>query len=440
MTTLQRSSQDRTRSSSSSIITTTTTTIPGRPPGRQKSLNLLGKTLPIPVATAPQLRTRRQFSFNGMRYETSGLLPPSRQQREQQQHLQQQLSRIRSGGGGGVGSASRELRMRGGGNTIIDTIGTYENAGGDNGSRPDPKKPEARSLGRDRVTTGSMNGSVRMRMAAMPRSSSEVQVMEPGKAKARSSAAKASLDFPSRSKIEEELDDEGAYVDLDEDYEDVESLGRGRKPQQQQEQRGRLLPSGAQTPTPKHHIDGYGAQQRLMFAQTLLKAAQMGAGNGGGSGGTGSGGLQLPAIGAGGMQSKMDYITLAGLVLGCMASHALFFLCWYFSWLKSQVVGLRKRFLGHANLWEFFDLEDTTRYSVQTKLVLAPLIIAGAVLYCVINMLHLLVQVVRSDVPRTVVVFVQRVANSGLLGTITMGLGGTGSDGGSSAGGVKRLR
>lgn len=121
--------------------------------------------------------------------------------------------------------------------------------------------------------------------------------------------------------------------------------------------------------------------------------------------------------------SKMDYITLAGLVLGCLVSYGLFFLCWYFSWLKNRVVGLRKRFLGQANLWEFFDLEDTTRYSVQTKLILAPVIIVCALLYCVVNILHLVVQVVRSDVPRTVVIFVHRMANSGLLGSLTTGMG-----------------
>jgi len=46
------------------------------------------------------------------------------------------------------------------------------------------------------------------------------------------------------------------------------------------------------------------------------------------------------------------------------------------------------------------------------------------------------VQVVRSDVPRAVVVFVQRVANSGLLGTITMGLAGGG--GGAVRGGRQK--
>jgi len=150
---------------------------------------------------------------------------------------------------------------------------------------------------------------------------------------------------------------------------------------------------------------GLTSQQSWMLAQSLLKAY--------------GSGLVQPAVGEG-ASTKMDYITLTGLVLGCVASHALFFLCWYFSWLKSQAVGLRKRFLGNANLWEFFDLEDTTRYSVQTKLVLAPLILVCGLLYCVVNMLHLVVQVVRSDVPRAVVVFVQRVANSGLLGTITI--------------------
>jgi len=65
-----------------------------------KSLHLLDKTLPISVATAPELRSRRQFSFNGLRYEMSGLPPPP------PPPLQMQLSRLRAGGGGG-GSQER---------------------------------------------------------------------------------------------------------------------------------------------------------------------------------------------------------------------------------------------------------------------------------------------------------------------------------------------
>ncbi|XP_023166638.2 uncharacterized protein DDB_G0283357 [Drosophila hydei] len=111
-------------------------------------------------------------------------------------------------------------------------------------------------------------------------------------------------------------------------------------------------------------------------------------------------------------RSKMDYITLAGFLLGYLTSNMLFFLCWYFTWLKGQVVKLRNHFLGQANLWEFFDFEDTTRYSMQTKLLLAPIILGCSILYCVVNVLHLLIKLVRADVPRTVVDFVQRIVRN----------------------------
>ncbi|XP_020803599.1 ras-interacting protein RIP3 [Drosophila serrata] len=440
MSTLLRPDQSHEKRGSNSSLT-----IPGRPPDRQKPLNLLGKTLPIPVATPPELRTRRQFVFNGMRYETNGLWPSTQQQQQKQQQLQQQQHRQQqqyqqqqqkqrqqqrqeplfrmSGGANGSGGghfASREQRMRGGTNTInstiIDTMGTYENAGGDNGLRLDQKKTvPPKRLNRD--TALPINSSARMPVITLNRCSSEMQMkssartkyMPAGVAEAGTRLSKA-VKYSSRTKVQEELDDE-VYPDQDEEH-----LGKVRK----------RYPSNQQPSTPKPPIEEYGAKQRLMFAQSMMKEARNGSGSGGGTLiDQHPPSMVIPGIG-GAMPSKMDYITLAGLVLGCIASHALYFLCWYFSWLKNQVVGLRKRFLGHANLWDFFDLDDTSRYSVQTKLLLVPLIIAGALLYCVVNMLHMLVQVVRSDVPRTVVVFVQRVVNSGLLGTITMGLGGGG--------------
>ncbi|XP_017029190.1 uncharacterized protein [Drosophila kikkawai] len=393
-----------------------------RPPGRQESLNLLGKTLPIPVATAPQLRTRRQFSFNGMKYETNGLMPLTPQQQQKQKQRQQQRWRREQPQqdqflkmSGGASGSSGELRMRGGGNSSIIDMATHESAGGDNGWRSDPKKT---------VPSNRMNS---VRLTGMNRSNSKVQMMSPAKTKINPSSTAGISEsgsrllrtpkYPSRTKVKEELNHEMEHQDRNEDY-----LGKGRKQYHSQQ----LLQNGVNTSSaPRLSNDGgYGAKQRLMFAQSLMKTARQEVANG--SGLDPPPAMVIPTTIGGGMPSKMDYITLAGLVLGCIASHALYFLCWYFSWLKNQVVGLRRRFLGHSNLWEFFDLDDTSRYSVQTKLVLAPLIIAGALLYCVVNMLHMLVQVVRSDVPRTVVVFVQRVANSGLLGTITTGLGGGG--------------
>lgn len=110
--------------------------------------------------------------------------------------------------------------------------------------------------------------------------------------------------------------------------------------------------------------------------------------------------------------SKMDYITLTGFLLGYLTSNVLYFLCWYFSWLKGLVINLRRQFLGQTSLWEFFDFEDTTRYSMQRKLLVAPIILVCSILYCVVNILHLLIKLVRSDVPRTVVELVQRTAKS----------------------------
>ncbi|XP_016948382.1 uncharacterized protein LOC108023418 [Drosophila biarmipes] len=353
-----------------------------------KSLHLLDKTLPISVATAPELRSRRQFSFNGLRYEMSGLprTPPP---------LQMQLSRLRAGGGGG--GSQGKMQTHGSGHSIaakpvVESAGGDHQGGGGAASgaagvpRPDQKAvlPKRVSIG-DRALL--MNGGVRM-----PRR------CEMDSSKEKPTAAQRSSSTEWQHKKEEKQKQESLRR---------ERKHRRRQQQSQELEKRRSSPEVETSP-------GLTSQQSWMLAQSLLKAY--------------GSGLVHPAAGEG-ASSKMDYITLSGLVLGCVASHALFFLCWYFSWLKAQAVGLRKRFLGNANLWEFFDLEDTSRYSVQTKLVLAPLILVCGLLYCVVNMLHLVVQVVRSDVPRTVVVFVQRVANSGLLGTITMGLAGGGGQG-----------
>ncbi|XP_037727668.1 uncharacterized protein LOC119558324 [Drosophila subpulchrella] len=350
-----------------------------------KSLHLLDKTLPISVASPPELRSRRQFSFNGLRYEMSGLPPPP------PPPLQMQLSRLRAGGGGG---GSQERMQTHGSSHSITAKSPMESAGGDHqggGGGGNVPRPEQKGVLPKRVSMGDrallMNGGVRM-----PRRTEGDSPKEKPTA-GQSSSSNFGIQTEWRDKKEEK--------------QERDHLRRERKHRRRQQ--------STELENRKSHSDetstGLTSQQSWMLAQSLLKAY--------------GSGLVHPAAGEG-ASSKMDYITLTGLVLGCVASHALFFLCWYFSWLKSQAVGLRKRFLGNANLWEFFDLEDTSRYSVQTKLVLAPLILVCGLLYCVVNMLHLVVQVVRSDVPRAVVVFVQRVANSGLLGTITMGLAGGG--------------
>ncbi|XP_017063961.1 uncharacterized protein LOC108103103 [Drosophila eugracilis] len=348
----------------------------------QKQLNLVDKTLPISVATAPQLRARRQFSFNGLQYEMSGLLPlPPPPQR--------QLSRLRAGGGGG---GSQE-RMGTGVSSHSVAKSKIESAGGDGGA----SRPEQKGVQPKRVTLGDraslMNGGVRM-------------------------SRRPELDFskvkPTDEKSNFNISISTDWQNKEEEHEDPPEKKQDRelfKREKKSHRKRKSIQLEDSSKCSEDQTSGLTSQQSWMLAQSLLRAY-------------GSELIQ-PTTGDG-VISKMDYITLTGLVLGCVVSHALFFLCWYFSWLKNQAVGLRKRFLGNANLWEFFDMEDTSRYSVQTKLVLAPLILLCGLLYCVVNMLHLVVQVVRSDVPRTVVVFVQRVANSGLLGTITMGLAGGG--------------
>ncbi|XP_017114562.1 uncharacterized protein LOC108137414 [Drosophila elegans] len=332
-------------------------------PCHKRSLNLLDKTLPISVATAPQLRTRRQFSFNGMRYEMRGL------------PQQVQLTRLRAGGGGGGGSQER----------LTPGKCNSEAAGGDRSECQKRAWPKRLNLSK----------------AANPNSNYSLQTEVQDKKKKEEDVSKL-LKNSRRQKPQ-------PAKELDKELKN----SRRQKPQPSKELDMKLKNSRRQKPQPQPPMameleleessqssPGLNTQQSWLLAQSLLRAYGEGT------------------------PSKMDYITLAGLVLGCVASQALFLLCWYFSWLKMRAVKLRRRFLGHANLWEFFDLEDTTRYSVQTKLLLTPLILVGGLLYGVLSMLHLGMQVVRSDVPRTVVVFVQRVANSGLLGTITMGLRG----------------
>ncbi|XP_017055336.1 uncharacterized protein LOC108097520 [Drosophila ficusphila] len=379
-----------------------------------KSLNLLDKTLPISVVTAPELRARRQFSFNGLQYEMSGLLP-----RPPPQQMRSRFSRLRAGGveleagkgkagkeglGAGVG-VSKERMQSVGSSQIIASKSFVESAGGDGGPPSADQKrvlPKRVHLGERASPT---NAGIRM-----PRVPSELELPKEVSRKPQSIYGSQTDLRSKRMKYEEDLKREQYR----------EHLRRERKERRKQIQ---MELEGSKS---YESAEGdLAAQQSWLLAQSLLRAY-------------GSGLVQSPA--GEGSAAKMDYITLAGLVLGCLASHVLFLLCWYFSWLKNQAVGMRRRFLGNANLWEFFDLEDTSRYSVQTKLVLAPLIVVCGLLYCVVNMLHLVVQVVRSDVPRTVVVFVQRVANSGLIGTIAMALAGIGIGVGGAGGEALRGR
>lgn len=455
----------------------------GRHSQSMNRLNLLDKTLPIPVATAPQLRARRQFSFNGTRYVTSGLSPSSQQHLVRIRAGQDVSHAIRMPGDGGTTNLSVSGSGNGGGG-----VGSYEAAGGDNSDHKQ-ELPNRISLG-DRGGGGGGGGGggaggAGQRVRYPRRTDNETRgsggVSGGGTVRRKQSTSEEDL-------VEEEYYEEmvlaKSYHREPEPREP--SSGYDQADQEAEPPRWRRTRVLKEGPGAGTEVSGtsphryprrsqiFNPQNRLNLAQSILKTRmeerQMEAER--------KANLQKlhlnpevnqklnsnlmsnvnlhphqlhhqrvkspplnagilnprpnlvsrlplklmegPAAAAG---SKMDYITLAGLVLGCLVSYALFFLCWYFSWLKNRVVGLRKRFLGQANLWEFFDLEDTTRYSVQTKLILAPVIIVCALLYCVVNILHLVVQVVRSDVPRTVVIFVHRMANSGLLGSLTTGMG-----------------
>ncbi|XP_070132462.1 uncharacterized protein [Drosophila bipectinata] len=350
-----------------------------RPKQQMNRLNLLDKTLPIPVVTAPQLRVRRQFSFNGTRYVTSGLPPNS----------QQHLVRIRAGQEGS-GSA-------------------YEAAGGDNS---DLKKLPGGSKITDKESRGMSLEEVFEKEVAVEKSyhpDTELQQVS------SYDQAELEVEQPRRRRTRVLKDGSGAGTKVSgnrpQPYpQRVQIFNPQHRPNLSQSERSANRPqlNSNLMPNPKTHPRAQKPQSNAGIVSPRPHPVAR---------------LPLQHIDVPVAGSKMNYITLAGLVLGCLVSYALCFLCWYFSWLKNRVVGLRKRFLGQANLWQFFDLEDTTRYSVQTKLILAPAIVVCALLYGVVNMLHWVVQVVRSDVPRTVVVFVHRMASSGLLASLTTGMG-----------------
>ncbi|KRF94230.1 uncharacterized protein Dmoj_GI25515 [Drosophila mojavensis] len=325
---------------------------------RIRSLGLLDKTLPLTAATPPQLRNRRQFQFNGMSFETNPL------------SLQKSRGGLDGDAGDGRLSTPEERR---------DSSSNH--------SYKASQLPTASRLYRQRSCQSEVSS------AGVEPSSPRV-------------AATRVLHQPEQRAVWSADNDSGNQRAGGEDaYSNNSNLSRNynnrltghsysnnieRKSNIQEEPNSDLGPrEPAVYPTRP-----YSRSLKL----SGFRYGQMRAGGGCSS--------------AVANDSKMDYITLAGFLLGYLTSNLLFFLCWYFTWLKGQVVKLRNHFLGQANLWEFFDFEDTTRYSMQTKLLLAPIILGCSILYCVVNVLHLLIKLVRADVPRTVIDLVQRIARN----------------------------
>ncbi|KRF99554.1 uncharacterized protein Dwil_GK28232 [Drosophila willistoni] len=351
-------------------------------PNQAKPLNLLSKTLPLTAATPPQLRARRQFSFNGMHFETNG------------------LHRIKGGGGAAAG-----LTVRPDANQSSGVL-HYQNQQQQQQPQPQPQLPRSEDNGdgekmlhTSRISLGdraSQMSTFRKRMQRMPWHKTDAIGDRAGGGERPSNfvpgrrfAPSPSETFPICERDDGNRQDNSKldnYYNTNENEQEEEAATAANS---------RIISHGGSSYRRGAIGDGNSAP-RFVLNQSMLAR--------------GAGGLGTTLH-----YSKMDYITLIGFLLGCIMSNILFFLCWYFSWLKCQVIKLRKHFLGHANLWDFFDFEDTTRYSMQTKLILAPIIVACSLLYCVVNVLHLMFKLVRADVPRTVVDVVQRVANSGLL-------------------------
>ncbi|KRF82265.1 uncharacterized protein Dvir_GJ26409 [Drosophila virilis] len=387
--------------------------------GRVRSLGLLDKTLPLTAATIPQLRNRRQFQFNGMQFETNplslhmprggldgdagdGRFPATDDRRESSPYQTfktssppSAISRVNAlrsfangvGGGNDMASprvvpqlaASQPHLQRQPEERITwraDNDNGYNQAGGedayaynnDNGgythNNNNNNNNNSYSSSYNIKTSSSYNNNNNNNsIKASSSYNNNTNTMKTNSSYANNNALKTSSTYNSN------LDGNNQ----------IEDILNNNQPAHKEEL---LIPP------------------RIYSRPLKLNAFRFGQMRAGGS------------FNAAAVNHSMDYITLTGFLLGYLTSNVLFFLCWYFSWLKGQVVKLRRHFLGHANLWEFFDFEDTTRYTMQTKLLLAPIILGCSILYCVVNILHLLIKLVRSDVPRTVVDFVQRIARS----------------------------
>ncbi|XP_060661397.1 transcription factor mef2A [Drosophila nasuta] len=403
------------------------------------SLGLMDKTLPLTVATPPQLRHRRHFHFNGMHFAANplalhlarGIQDDAGDTRRwpkayhnnnnnnkstvQQQQSEQQLS------GNDNNGHNRAQNW-------CDDDNKWLNYGHNYGNDCYRQNDYDKAGGGEDVYGGDTNNDYHdhdhdhdnQRVQQVMGKGSRQQLVEQDYANYKSNSncncnsilsnSNSNFETNSNSNLQYQQQQQVADIyhnygyqqqkDYEQDRDWKQETERERERERdrecEREQRPRLYNRAAFRPFGQQH------QQLLRMAGGFRAAALAAAtGNGNGNG-----------IGIGADQPQMDYITLTGFLLGYLTSNVLFFLCWYFSWLKGQVMRMRKHFLGQSNLWEFFDFEDTTRYSMQTKLLLAPIILVCSILYCVVNVLHLLIKLVRADVPRTVVDLVQRIAKS----------------------------
>lgn len=85
---------------------------------------------------------------------------------------------------------------------------------------------------------------------------------------------------------------------------------------------------------------------------------------------------------------KLNVIMLLGLFVGLLVSKSLKYIELYLGWFMAQVDHMRNMFLGSTSIWDFLNLDDTTRFKVRTKLLLMPFIGVCGILYAVVFMLH----------------------------------------------------
>lgn len=363
--------------------------------GRARSLGLVNMALPLTGATPPQLRHRRHFQFNGVHFEANPL------------SLQSPRSSLDGDAGDARYSSSSEQRrdapsfpfkssashlqsLRGGDNISVTKTATQQHGGGYNtqmhqsservpwraANDNDNGYDNCMAGGEDVYGGGSSIEHEHMHRA-LPRysrlpSDDEYNSNNYNNYNNNGNNNNANNNYINSRYNNTSCND--SYVENDDNNIKIDQNTLEQRP----------IPTGIDLQRPSKPSE---------FQNIHMRAGD---------------GTKAAAV----AHSKMDYITLAGFLLGYLTSNVLFFLCWYFSWLKGQVMKLRKHFLGQSNLWEFFDFEDTTRYSMQTKLILAPLILICSILYCVVNILHLMIKLVRSDVPRTVVDLVQRIVKN----------------------------
>uniref|UniRef100_A0A1A9ZCG8 Uncharacterized protein n=1 Tax=Glossina pallidipes TaxID=7398 RepID=A0A1A9ZCG8_GLOPL len=105
----------------------------------------------------------------------------------------------------------------------------------------------------------------------------------------------------------------------------------------------------------------------------------------------------------------LNLIMLLGLFIGLLVSKVLQYLQLYIRWVLYQIVELRNAFLGNTTLWEFLNLDDSTRLRVHTKLMLLPIIGVGTLVYGLASVLHLIIRFLLTAAPNGLKNFVHRL-------------------------------